>query len=170
MPPIWGATGSGVSQQVIAGTPIIPDNTKNSYDIDISSMANVQFIIDNLGFALTDKLAMRLSTDGGATFHQAASDYKLMFMTDTQEVFAKQTRWDPTRGNATRGHQAFFRLDSIQVGRATYASVFARGTTLVASRFGWANFDGPVTDVRLYSAGGNNLNAGAIRMTGILAV
>ena len=169
LPPLWQTPGAGVSQQALPSTPIIPDNTKTQYDLDVSGFAELDLVFENIGFASGDRATMRFSTDGGGSFHSGAADYPLMFLSDTTSSFTTQNRLYFSSTTPATGHQATCRLTGLRAGRAS-ASIMAAVTGGQAyARASFAAFDGPITDIRILSAGGANFNAGTIHVIGIVA-
>ncbi len=169
LPPKWSTPGAGVTQIVVPGTPIVPAGSVSFYDLDISTFAIVDVVIADVGFAATDRPTMRFSTDGGATFKSAGTDYPLMNLTDASSGFSNQNRIFSASDNGTSGHHAVVRLSGLRAGRASATVMAARSGSTAYSRAHYANFSGPITDLRILSLSGNNFNAGTIYATGIAA-
>ncbi len=169
LPPEWDAAGSDVTQQVVPGTPITPDNTKALYDVDVSNYANVEIILDGIGFAAVDRATFRFSTDGGTTFRSGGSDYSQIYVSSVQDGTGDVSQAYTSPTTATANHNVRVTLASLRAGRATYNLVAGIAGVGAMVRQGFANFDGPVTHIRVLSQNANNFNAGVIRMTGIRA-
>lgn len=169
LPPAWAAAGSGVSQNVLAGTPIVPDNTKSFYDISVEPYATVDFTLDQIGFAASDQPVFQLSTDGGSAYHTAGTDYPWSYLTSGAESSGVAAQMGIAPGAGSSGHQAAIRFTNLRNGRCMCLVDAARLTASVCRRSNFAAFDGPITHVRLKSFGGANFNAGTILATGILA-
>lgn len=168
-PPAWASAGAGVSQQTVAGTPIVPDGTKNFYDIDVTSYAEVEFTLDGIGLAASDNPRMRLSIDGAVTFKSGASDYWNLFLTRGADSSSAGNLWGIGAANSAANHNAICSVTNLRTGRATQRCFSGSATLVSAQRGGFFTFDSPVTHVRIYSNSGNNFNAGTIRAVGLLA-
>jgi hypothetical protein len=168
-PPIWALAGAGVSQLDLPSTPIIPDGTKNFYDLDVSSYSAVDLALDNIGFAAADQTIIEYSVDGGVSFRTGAADYWWSNMHSTGEGSATAARLLFSRGAATTAHNCFGSIAGLRATRATYSAQNSVGSGAVSHAAGRPNFDGPVTDIRITSSAGSNFNAGTIYATGQLA-
>ncbi len=168
-PPIWTAPGAGVSQQALPGMPIVPNNTVNYYDIDVSSYADITLNLINIGFAGADVPRLRVSTDGGIAFHAAASDYHNFTLTAASFGNSDASLWGIAFANVTTGHDGSFCITGLRAGRAMYGGECGTSAAAGGRRSGFMNLDGPITDIRIFSNAGNNFNAGVIYGTGLLA-
>ncbi len=170
-PPVWQAPtgGGGAVQQVLAGTPIIPDNTVTSYDVAVEDYNSVSLTLDNVGFAGSDVPKLLVSTDGGITFRAGASDYHDSYLQGSTQVNRDTDRFalGVSAGASAMYVEAF--LANLRAGRAILRTVNARSTRSVRFLNGFANFDGPITHFRIGASFGNNLNAGTIRLVGQVA-
>ena len=168
-PPIWASSGAGVSQQTLPGTPLVPDGTVNSYDFDVSSYASVDMVLDNIGFAAADYPHLRLSTDGGVTFHAGASDYHDTYSQGGTQVVRNISKTNISAANVATGTFVDAFLNNLRAGRATCRATVGNYTNIVRHISDHANFDGPITDIRIYTNAGNTFNSGVIRLVGLLA-
>lgn len=167
-PPIWAAAGAGASIQNLPATPIIPDGTQNQYDIDVSSFPEFEITLDAVGFTGADRAWVRFSTDGGASFRAGAADYLLTSISPTVAVRYNSTAMRLEAGTAVSGHYAVSRFSSMFLNRAQYTADVSPAAGVVTHVSGIAQFAGPITDIRILSQGGNNFNAGAIYVVGLL--
>lgn len=167
--PEWQAPAGpgGLAQEPLAGTPIVPDGTKSQYDIDVSAYAAISLTLDNVGFAASSHCVLTLSTDGGLTFRAGATDYHDIYQDGATQVNRNTSRFNLARANATTGHAAEAYLDSLRAGRAVCRAANGLSTNLVRFANDFANFDGPITHIRLSSNGGSNFNAGTLRLIGL---
>lgn len=167
-PAIWlaPAGGGGITQQVISGTPIVPDGTQILYDVDVSAYTSVQLILEGIGFNIADRPNIRFSTDGGTSFKAGASDYRSFFSSHGQSgarLFAEiQTTYrdQATAQNGTLG------FTNLRAGRAAWTNASGTTTALAFAGGGFATFAGPITDIRILSGAGRFFNAGTIRLVG----
>ncbi len=166
--PAWqaGGGGGGITQEVIAGTPIVPDGTKNSYDIDVSIYASFQIDFWEVGFASSDQPWFRLSTDGGVTFNAGGSDYRQGYLSPAIDAWTWAAQIFAILGDSTFNQNVVGNFTSLRAGRPSWHIGGSNANGAMAFRAGHTNFDGPVTDIRIGSYGGANYNAGTIRMVG----
>ncbi|HET98798.1 MAG TPA: hypothetical protein ENH89_00190 [Aurantimonas coralicida] len=170
-PPVWADAGGGggVSQVTLPATPIIPDGTKNAYDIDVSIYATLDVSLDGIGFASSDTPWLRFSTDGGISFRAGASDYLHISVTSLAEGRSSNAQWFLSTALAAANHFAQLSFGNLRTGRASGHGVRSHNATTSQAAAGFANFDGPITDIRIFSKNGNNFNAGTIRLVGLVA-
>ncbi len=168
-PPEWQAVagGGGVTQQVLPGTPIAVDNSVNFYDFDVSDYASLTLIIDDMDFAASDHVRLLLSTDGGSSFRSGASDYHDTYTDGATQVVRNTAAFNIARINAATGLYVDAVLDSLRAGRATCRAKVGNSTNLIRDATDHANFDGPITDIRLITNGGNNFKLGTIHLVGL---
>ncbi len=167
-PPEWiaPAGGGGITQEVLAGTPIVPDGTVNKYDVDISAYLNLSIILDGIGFAASTRPVLRFSTDGGTTFKAGAADYKLGW------VSASSDSWTPSPAilldgsTAAASHNAVINLTNILAGRCSWQTGGSQFTSAMLMTTGFFGFASPVTDLRIMSESGSNFTAGTIHLVG----
>jgi len=167
-PPKWAPSpGIGsVIEEVVLGTPIVPDNTKSSYVLDISIYTKLVVIVDNLGFAAADRLGFRFSIDGGVTFKSGASDYQQVWVRSAASGSSAVDQIRSSNSTGTTGHDTRITFDTLRAGRASCSmNAFNTGNFTIA-RDVYCRFDGPMTDIKLFSQNGNNMNAGTIRVVG----
>lgn len=167
-PPEWlaPAGGGGVTQEQLPGTPISPDNTVAAYEFDVSAYTSVNFVLDAIGFAASDRPMFRFSTDNGATYRNGATDYMRAFIDKATNGIAGKTEINATHLNAASGQQVHFNFYNLRVGQCGWLGVGGTTSALAKSLGGFATFAGPITDIKLYSNAGNNMNAGTIRVVG----
>ncbi len=168
-PAAWAtpAGPGGIVQEAIAGTPIVPDNTVNSYDLDVSAYAQIVITLDGVGFAASDFTTLRLSTDGGITFHAGAADYWEAFVTKAADQRATAAQLVLANAQTTTGHNADAVVTNLRAGRCEAAYMAASPVGDIRTVRSHANFNGPITDIRLKSNVGNNFNAGTVRIVGL---
>ena len=166
-PPVWQAPGGGGFDQVaVPGTPVTPDNTKNLYDFDVTAFANVAFMLDNIGFAASDRPRFLYSVDGGVTFKAGATDYTQFYIDSASSLLNKTGSMNCSSITNVNKFWCTATFGSLRVGRPTYSMMGGRLDQTNSSIKTLSNFDGPVTHIRLKSASGNNFNAGTIRASG----
>ena len=167
-PPEWlaPAGGGGITQEQLAGTPISPDNTVSSYEFDVSAYMSVDIVLDTLGFAASDRPMFRFSIDNGVSYKAGATDYMRFFIDKGSNGVAGKTEINATHLNAASGQQAHFKFSNLRVGQCGYLGVGGTTSALAKSLGGFATFASPVTNIKLYSNAGNNMNAGTIRAVG----
>ncbi len=170
-PPIWApfAGPGGVIQQLLAGTPLVPDGTKALYDFDVTTYADIIITLDTIGFAASDEPWLRFSTDGGVSYKAGASDYYRSFVNDTGFGSGNKAFIPIGWGPVSTGHQALIQLTDLQAGRASCHLDTALSAASGGHIAGRARFDGPITHIRLLSKNGNNFNAGTLRLVGVVA-
>lgn len=168
-PPEWvtAAGGGGLVQEKLAGTPILPDGTVSSYNLDVSTYAQIVITLEAVGFAASSFTKLRLSTDGGGTFHAAASDYWETFVTKASDQQTLASAFVLASVSAASGHQADTVITNLSAGRCSLSASAGAPTGDARVIGGHAMFDGPITDIRLLSSTGANFNAGAIRIVGL---
>lgn len=170
LPPTWSSAGTGVSQIVVPGTPIVPDGTVSFYDIDVTAFVSVDLIAHEIGFAGVDHLTAQYSTDGGSTFHNGATDYGSTYLRQTNEIANNAPQMDISPIVGATGHHASIEFKSLRAGHCIQNSDAAVGAAAVSRRGGHAQFAGPITHIRLFASAGNNFNAGDFSATGIVSV
>jgi len=160
------AGAGGVVQQDVVGTPIVPDGTKSFYELDVTAYAILDITCDNVGFAATARPELLLSTDGGVTFKNAATDYQFMWSSNTSQ--ADGLRADLLMGvsDGTTGSRVNLRLTGLQTPRASSQGLTAGGAHGATNVAGSTQFAGPITDIRIQANTGANFNAGVIRVVG----
>ena len=170
-PPEWlpVATGAGVEQRELPATPIVPDGTANSYDLDVTSYATLAITLDGIGFASGAFTQIQFSTDGGVTFHAGGADYFNTKLTAGADSNVQQAYWTFAASAGTTNHICQMNVTNLRAGRAMFLGIVTRSSADAMHRSGIVNFDGPITDVRIKSDTGANFNAGAIRITGLVA-
>ena len=169
-PPAWAPTAGsgGVTQAELAESPIVPDGTKNFYDVDITNYVSVIITFEAIGMLASGNIALRYSIDGGVTFKAGAADYWAFVLNNV--IFNAVNFNNMGLGNtgAAAGHNGFARLDNLRAGRATYESAVAHTGPNGAYRSGNAHFNGPITHVKIYTVSGTNFSAGTIRLVGFV--
>lgn len=168
-PPIWQSAGAGISQGVLPGTPIVPDGTKNFYDLSVEAYAIVDFVLHQIGFAASTSPIFRVSTDGGLTYRSGASDYALSYLTSTVEAAGLNPEFGFSPTSSASGHHGIAHFSNLKAGRCSMYADAAMGAARVVRRGGHCDFDGPITHIRLLSASGANFDAGDVHATGIAA-
>lgn len=167
-PPVWQAPsgGGGMVQEVLSGTPIVPDGTVSFYDLDVSLYKSIEIQFDDIGFSGSDRPWVRLSLDGGATFKSGATDYSQGLVSASSDAWSRYAQFYTTGSTSSAGHNAVSSLNGLRVGRASHhiGGSFSAGSMVF--RQGFFNYDGPITDVRLLSQNGNDFTAGTIRVVG----
>lgn len=168
-PPAWvaGGGGGGITQQVVTGTPISPDNTVSFYDINIELYSLVNIIIADLGFASADRPVLRFSTDGGVSFKATMGDYWYGLVYPSGDSWSKQTAVFGSRLTSTANQNARIDLTNLRAGRVAWTLIASHSSAEAIIRGGFADFDGPITHVRVMGIGAKNMNAGTIRMVGV---
>ncbi len=166
--PDWAtpAGGGGLVQEVVAGSPIVPDNTVSFYDIDVSLYSDINIQADKIGFASSDRIVLRFSLDGGTTFEAGASDYSQGIVNASADAwqFLEAAYSDPSGSAAT--HNAIWRLTNLRAGRPSWQVGASDKAANMLFRAGMAEFDGPVTDIRIMGSAAKNFNAGTFRIVG----
>ncbi len=167
--PKWVVAGAGgVVQVELTESPISPDGSVSEYNFDVTNYSEVEFTLDGLGFAVSGALQVRLSTDGGVSYKAGASDYRSSRMTAVVEYNADRSTFLFFDIGALTDHNGTCRLSNLRAGRAVQCGYVgtAGGTSILN---GFANFDGPITHVKLFAGGSQLLDAGTIRAVGIVA-
>ena len=167
-PPAWGPVGGAVTIQNLPGTPIIPDGTQTEYDLDVTSYPELEISFVGVGFVGADRPWVELSTDGGATWKNAGADYLMTSLSQTVAVRFNSAAMRIEAGTVASGHYCVSRFSNLQVARAKFTADVSPSGSVVTRVSGIAQFDGPITDLRIRSQGGNNFNAGTIYVVGLL--
>lgn len=164
--PVWQAAGGGVSPSVVPPTPITADGTVNNYVIDVSAYAQVTLMLDAITFGVADRLDFVFSLDGGSTFKTGASDYTqlIMFASSTSSDLRGLLSLFPS--NWTSGIYGVATFNNLRAGRAAIEGSGGKLATANMVSHGFANFDGPVTHIKVFSRAANNLSGGTIRAVG----
>lgn len=165
-PPVWQTPGGGVSQGVLVGTPIVPDGTVNQYVLDLTPYVQIELMLDLIGYAASDRADVRFSTDGGSTYHAGAADYVQIFNDKNTSAANQVSQVALVPAPSVGNHVSKAKFANLRAGRQTHN--VAGGTIAVGSGLisGFANFDGPITHMKIYTRSGNNFNAGTIRGVG----
>jgi len=151
----------------LPGTPIIPDGTKVLYDLDVSAYTSVDLVLDGVGFNLTDQVVVRFSTDGGATFKAAATDYRNNFVSNAQSGSRLFGQAYTTWRNTTTAQNGHLHFTNLRAGQAGWTNASGTTTVLSWSGGGFATFASPITDIRIMALAGRFFNAGTIRVVGM---
>ncbi len=168
-PPIWTAAGSGVSQQIVPGTPIVFDNTANEYVVDVSAFATVQVTLDDVDFAAADFVVPQLSIDNGATYKTAGTDYHRMYTQGGFDVNGNADSLVLAAASMASAHFANANLVNLRAGRAVLGAIIGGSATVIRVATSHANFDGPITHIRFKAGASNNFTSGTLRLIGLLA-
>ena len=170
-PPEWAPiTGAaGVTQEELAGSPVVVDNTASLYDFDVTTYVTLDIKIEAIIFAAADRPMILVSTDGGLTFHSGAADYRFMQFNNLGAgggVTGRMT-WDD--GAASGSWTGVMRLTDLRAGRCSYNGVVSRGSSAVKLHSGFYRSAGPITDIRIAAFSGNNMVTGTIQLTGLVS-
>jgi len=168
-PPVWQSPGGGggATQSIVPGTPIVPDGTQISYDVDVDDYAEVCVQMDGIGFDASSRPLFRFSTDGGTTFHEAASDYQWILMNWLLGAQGDANHIIVSNDNGTSGHNSTTRFTNLRAGRCDFHMIAGGPGSEAIVRAGFANFDGPITDIRMQNGNGKKFDAGTIRFVGL---
>jgi len=164
--PLWETPAGGVIQQQLTESPISPDNTVSEYIFDVSAYFNVDLIFDKVNIAAIDSIKFRASTDGGVTYHSAASDYFNSYLSSTTEVASNVAQADISDGTGSSNHVIRLAIADLRAPRTSWDCFCGFNTGSAAQRSGWCRFDGPVTHVKAYTGSSNNFSGGVIRAMG----
>lgn len=166
--PVWQAPAGGgaLAQTVLPGTPIVPDGTQSQYVLDVTAYAQIELVLDLIGYASSDRADFRASVDGGLTYRSGAADYTGIWVSHSSSTTYQSSRCTGGLGNATANHVAKVCFSNLRAGRLVRASALGRLGSTGALDNGYANFDGPITHIKVYSRGGANFNAGTIYAVG----
>lgn len=158
-----------VTQAELSESPITPDNTVSAYNFDVSTYAEVEFQIDGLGFAASGRIAFRFSTDNGSTYILGASDYRFLQVSAAADSAGDADFVPFDNGAGTSDWNGVIKFTGLRAGRAGWQGVVGLAAT-AKLHAGFANFNGPITHIKIYErAGSNNFSAGTIRATGLRA-
>lgn len=167
--PAWSpgaGGGAGVVQEALSESPINPDNTQNSYEFAVEGYFTVDIMLDNIGFAGSTTPDFLFSIDGGLTYETGGAAYRNLALSASAEASADNA-WINFRDlNATTNHHGTITFTSLNAGRASWQGFGSRSTS-VKAHAGFANFDGPITNIKIKSTSGANFNAGVIRAVGL---
>ncbi len=169
LPPVWAAAGAGVSQQALPGTPIVPDGTVNSYEIDVSSFADFEITLDAVGMVGAASVELRFSLDGGATFQAGAADYWYSIFNHMAAAQGTADAIGLSGGAAATGHKGTIRFTNLKAARAVMMGMTYLTTAAYFWRSGGLNLNGPITNIKIYTTDTSNFNAGTLRLAGLLA-
>lgn len=165
-PPVWQTPGGGVSQGPIPGTPITADNTVSEYVLDVTGLAVVEVQLVALVFNAADRPNFRFSVDGGATFKSGAADYTEMMVAKATDNAKSRDMLLCSDQNSAAAFYLAASFANIGAGRCSYQVTVGVLSVFAVVRNGFANFDGPVTHIKVYSLLGNNLKTGTVRAIG----
>jgi len=166
--PVWQAAGGGggVTQEVLTGTPIVPDGTVNFYAFDVSLYVAVEIILEDVGFVASTKPLFEFSTDGGISYHAATGDYRASFVSHASSGSRLYPQIQTSHRDKATDQNGLARFGSLRAGRATWVMGFGTTPTLAFNDNGYAMFAGPVDHIRVISGSGSNFNAGILRAVG----
>ncbi len=166
--PIWFApsAGGGITQEQLPATPIVPDNTKSSYELDVTQYTNVNLGFMFVGFASNSRFNIELSVDGGSTWKTGAADYQNGYVNAAIDAWTANPRIYGAALDSTANQNGSCYLTNLRAGRCLFQMIASYTASQVIFRTGWANFDGPITDIKITSLTGANFNAGTIRVVG----
>lgn len=166
--PIWSpAPGlGGVVTEDVPGSPIFPDNTQNTYTLDVSNYASTLVKFNSVGFALADRGAIRFSVDGGASYQKGVNDYTDTFLLSASSGTANTTEIESSTVAALSGHILHANIMSLRAGGASVQLMAGIAGGVTVARSVVANFLLPITNIEIRSVGGNNFNIGAILVVG----
>lgn len=166
--PIWAppASAGGIAQTVLPGTPIIPDNSVDAYDLDVSIYTSVNVIFDTIGFAASTYPLIRFSIDGGATFKSGASDYLESQVNAASNGSQDNNAAFTSPANATVNHRGRMTISNLRASPACWTGLYSTTTSAAIVRAGLFAFDAPITDIRIFSNSGANFNAGTLHVIG----
>ena len=165
--PITGA--AGVTQEELAGSPVVVDNTASFYDFDVTGYVTIDLKIEAIIFAASDRPALRVSTDGGLTYHGAAADYRFMQFNNLAGAggVASRMTWDD---NASAGSwSGIMHFSDLRAGRCSYNGIISRGSTSCKLHSGFFRAAGPITHIRVFAWTGSNMVTGTIQLTGLVS-
>ncbi len=170
LPPIWQTPGAGgLVTNELAESPITCDNTESEYVFDVSDYAAVEITYDPVNLASAQVCYMRYSTDGGVTYHSGGSDYRYIRLSASAETNNLQNLITIGDLSTSADQWASFRLNNLRAGRCIMTGMFA-----IAASVRWAmaiaNFDGPITHVKVLNGSAVKFATGTIRAAGFLAV
>ncbi len=168
--PTWsGPSSTGVSTVQLGGTPIVADGSAKFYDFDVEPFSAVEFTFDALNLGGAELFFARFSVDNGATFEDAASDYRNIAMTAGAEVVTLESILNISDGSHTGDSWSSHRFENLRAGRCVLHG-FSSKSASCRFQGGFATFDGPVTNIRLMAGGGVFIDSGTIRAVGTVAV
>lgn len=167
-PPIWQApaTAGGLVQETLPGYPITPDGSLNAYELNVSAYSLLSVVLDGIGFVSSDRPILTLSIDGGATFKTGGTDYRQSYVTSSGGGGADVALIHLTPNAVAANHNSNMNLANVKAGRLSWSGMGDTSASYSTSRSGFANFDSPVTNIRISSLSGSNFNAGVIRVVG----
>lgn len=169
LPPIWApasAPSSG-SYENLVGTPLVVDDTQSVYTFDVDGFADLTLVCNSIVFATAAYVAVTFSTDGGATYHTAANEYYLTYLTPTAMAGQFLTNWPLAYATNLGPHQVLAEMRGFRAGRASVFASASISSGTVVHRNGFVNFDGPVTNIKIESSTGSNFKTGVLHLTGL---
>jgi hypothetical protein len=169
-PPVWTGAPGGVVQSNVAPAPISPDSSVSEYTFDVSGFLSVQIIVRAVSLSASQELRMQFSTDGGATWRNGGTDYFNFLVTAAAENFSYNDFLSFSDGISSTSHNGIVDLTFLRASRASLAGQFTATGASCAVRRGGTIFDGPITDLRLYTSGGATFNGGIITAVGETSV
>lgn len=168
-PPIWSAPPGGMVQTVLAGTPIAVDDTVSEYILDVALQFSLELVLDAIVFASSDRAGLRFSTDGGVSYHAAASDYNQIFLASSSSGTSDLDKIFTGSAPSAAAQNVRIALPNLQAGRSSYDLLAGIAGGLTIHRAGFAHFDNAVTHIKVFAIGGANFKTGTIRAVGLKA-
>jgi hypothetical protein len=136
----------------------------------VSGFLSVQIIVRAVSLSASQELRMQFSTDGGATWRNGGTDYFNFLVTAAAENFSYNDFLSFSDGISSTSHNGIVDLTFLRASRASLAGQFTATGASCAVRRGGTIFDGPITDLRLYTSGGATFNGGIITAVGETSV
>ncbi len=167
-PPAWltpPSTG-GITQQTLAGTPIVPDNSVSEYILNVEPYTSINVLFDSVGFASNSRFNIELSIDNAVSWKTGSSDYRNGYVNAAIDAWTLNSRIYGPALDSTSNQNGSCQITNLRAGRAFYQMVGSYTSSQVIYRTGFAAFDGPITDIKIVSLTGANFNAGTIRVVG----
>ncbi len=166
-PPLWAEPSGGMVQEEVPGSPVLPDGSVAQYDFDIAGYLSVQIMLRATVLSASQLVRLRYSTDGGLTYHSTATSYWNFLLTATVESMVYANAAEFSDGAAASSHDSISLISMVGGIRPGMNGQFGRSGSSCAMRSSGPTFDGPITNIRIFSSAGATFNSGLINVIGM---
>ena len=170
-PPAWspGGGGGGGGQQVVPGTPITFDGTQTFYDLPVSTYSEVLISVTDTSLSAAEAIVYRLSTDGGVNYRFGLNDYFSSVYSNLTREHALKRFLRATVTNVASLHYHQINFKNLRMGQVVLSGQSSVSLSNGGSVGGGAQFDSPVTHIRILTGNVSVFSSGALRAIGTLA-
>lgn len=166
----FSVSSGGVGARSVSTNQLISeftaDDTQTNYVFDVSNYSAVNITLYGVDLSAADLIEVWASIDNGSTYKTTTGDYRRITVNSLSNNDASTSAFGSTFSTAGAQY-ADMEFRNLNVGRAFSRSMTGADGASAQVRDAIANFSGPITHLKLGSAGGSaTLGGGHISVTG----